>query len=266
MTKELSKWIQTISINWSKITAYRVNFLIETITPPIMFFFIKYNLWSSIYSLQGKEIIKGYSLSQMLSYHCWSFVIMLIAIRYRSTDIASEIRLGKISTYLIYPFKFWKFHFASFISFQSLQFFVALIFLLVLTQMNLFELPILSILLKGYFLTLVISVYWFSINYLIGLLGFWLEATWSLQVIMQVTTSFLSGSIIPVDLFPEFIQKVLFYTPFPYVMYYPVKILMGENLNLMTPILILSAWTIFIAFLSSFSWKKGLKLYTAAGM
>ena len=73
------KWWQTIKISWSNHTAYRMNFFLQVIGPALVFFFVKYNLWSSIYADKSVEIIKGYTLSQMIDYHVWAMIVGLLA-------------------------------------------------------------------------------------------------------------------------------------------------------------------------------------------
>ncbi len=52
----ISKWWITIKISWVKHTAYRLNFFLQIIGPSLVFFFVKYNLWSSIY-LVGQPFV-----------------------------------------------------------------------------------------------------------------------------------------------------------------------------------------------------------------
>ena len=38
----------------------------------------------------------------------------------------------------------------------------------------------------------------------------------------------LGGVVIPVELFPETVQRVLAWTPFPYVLDFPVRVMIGR--------------------------------------
>ncbi|ATH08431.1 hypothetical protein BIY24_10865 [Halobacteriovorax marinus] len=262
----IQKWIQTIRISWSTLTAYRVNFFLQVIGPSLVFFFIKYNLWSSIYRGAEDLIIQGYSFTQMINYHAWSLVVSLIAGGYASHNLAEDIRMGRISTYLIYPFNFWEFHTASFISFQFMQTFISAITILSIFLLGIFESLTLASLLSGYLFCFLVSLMWFSLQYMTGILSFWLEETWILRVLLQIMSAFLSGAILPLELYPNWITKILVYTPFPYLSYYPIKIFQGEHSLLSSAPLIIVAWTIVFALVNKFIWNRGMKLYTAAGM
>lgn len=266
MASELAKWWQTIKISWSRYTAYRMSFFLQIIGPSLVFFFIKYQLWDSIYKGDKELIINGYSFSAMITYHVWSFIVSLLAQGHNSMNLSEEIRLGRISTYLIYPFNLWEFHTASFLSFQILQTFICSLTLAFMWLLNIFEFPVFNTLMIGYFYCLFISFFWFTMQYLIGILGFWLEETWILRVMLNVLTGFLSGAIVPLEFYPAWLVKILNFTPFPYLSYYPIKIFMGKIESVSFAMTTMTLWTIIIALLTSFVWKRGVKLYTAAGM
>lgn len=265
-TSNFDKWWITIQINWVKLTAYRLNFFLQIIGPALVFFFVKYNLWSSIYADSPGLVIKGFNFEQMITYHIWAFIVSLVAQGHGSWNLAEDIRLGRISSYLIYPFNFWEFHTASWLSFQMLQMLIATITLTIIYFSGLLVLPSLSYLLIGIAYTLFISLFWFILQYLTGILAFWLEETWILRVMLSTIAIFLSGAIIPLDLYPEWLVEILNYTPFPYLTYYPIKIFMGEAEGLGRGLLIISFWSIVVAWLNHRIWQKGIRLYTAAGM
>ena len=262
----LSKWWITIQISWVKHTAYRLNFFLQIIGPALVFFFVKYNLWSSIYAGDETLVIKGFNFEQMINYHIWAFVVSLVAQGHGSWNLAEDIRLGRISSYLIYPFNFWEFHTASWLSFQVIQMFIAGFTLAIISYFGLVLFPSLNYFLIGVAYTLFISLFWFTLQYLTGVMAFWLDETWILRVMLNIVAYFLSGAIIPLDLYPEWIVDILNWTPFPYLTYYPIKIFMGELNNLWLGLGIISFWTVIFAYINHQVWKKGIRLYTAAGM
>lgn len=266
MMLSLSKWWQTIRIAWSKFTAYRMNFFLQVLGPTLVFFFIKYNLWSAIYSPTPGAIIQGYNFDQMIQYHIWAMIVGLIAQGHTAMNLSEEIRLGKISAYLIYPFNFWEFHTAHFLAFQGLQVCISFLTIVLISSFGLMNFPPFELLLFGYLYCLFVSLFWFTLQYLTGILGFWLEETWILRVILQIGTGFLSGAILPLDLYPEKFVAFLQYTPFPYLTYYPIKIFTGQFTDYSTAYFIIAFWIGILAFINHLIWKRGIKLYTAAGM
>ena len=266
MKSNLAKWISTIKISWVKYTAYKLNFFLTIIGPALVFFFVKYNLWSSIYKSKDGLVIQGYDFEQMIQYHLWAFIIALVASGFASWNLSDDIRLGRISSYLVYPFNFWEFHTASWIGFQCLQILISSLVLGLAIAFNIIALPSPQILLTGLVFTTFVSLFWFSLQYFSGLLSFWLEETWILRVILTIIATFLSGAIIPLDLFPSWLVTILNFTPFPYLAYYPIKIFQGVEVDLLRGYIMIGSWTFCITLLNKITWNKGIKLYTAAGM
>jgi ABC-2 type transport system permease protein len=266
--KILHKWQKTIEVSWSNLLVYKLNFFLTVIGPMLVFFFVKINLWSSIFANSQTTILSGYSLRDMLSYHLWVMIASMITISSTSQHIAEDIRLGKITFYLIYPFSLWEFHAAKYLARQSVQ--LLIVFITVALSYLLFSsyLTTLSFysLLFGILLALFAGLFWFSMSYLIGLLGFWMEETWTIMVLFQIITYFLSGAIIPLDLFPAWSQEILFWTPFPYISYIPAKTFMGEYPALPQLMGVMSCWILLLLLITRQVWRKGLNFYTAAGM
>lgn len=264
--KNIGKWLATIRIFWGQFTAYRVNFLLMVFGPSLVFFFVKYNLWSSVYESSDFAPIAGYSFEEMISYHGWAFITGLMIQTHSAANLSEDIRLGKISTYLIYPFNFWEFHLAGFIAFQVLQAVITTVTTLSLFAMTPLVFPDLTGLLQVAGYSLYISFFWYSIQYITGILAFWLEETWILRVMFQIIAAFLSGAIIPLELFPSWFAKALDYTPFPYLAHYPIKIALGHESLSLYPVVIIAVYLVGTVLLASYLWKKGVRLYTAAGM
>lgn len=258
-------------VSLGNLLAYRMNFFLQIIGPTLVFFFIKYSLWKNIFGQEAPQspvTLQGYTFPQMMTYHFWVMMVSLVGQGHTSMNLSEDIRMGRISTYLIYPFNFWEFHTASFLSFLGLQLFMAGITLG--GVLGLTSLPLISTLssfLAGVFLTLLVSCLWFCIQYLLGLMSFWLEETWVLRVIFMIVAQFLSGAILPLEFFPSYLRKALIWTPFPYMTFGPVKFFMNQApFSMLQSVLVLLLWTLLILALVRWVWQRGLSLYTAAGM
>lgn len=262
----LAKWWQTMLTAWSQYTTYRLNFFLLVLGPALIFFFIKYNLWSAIYGGNEDVILRGFNQSEMISYHALVLIVSLLAQGHSANNLSEEIRMGRISTYLIYPFNFWEYHSAYFLGFQALQLLVSLFTLGVFFLIGIPTALSLESLFLGILLCFFISIIWYMLQFLTGIMGFWLEETWILRVTLLVTASFLSGAIIPIDFYPDWFVSFLDKTPFPYLTYYPIKVFQGETQLIPTVIKVLTGWGIIISLLNYIVWKKGVRMYTGAGM
>jgi ABC-2 type transport system permease protein len=266
MMSSIPKWWQTIRIAWSKHTAYRLNFVLQILGPTLVFFFVKYNLWSAVYSTSPETVIKGYTFQEMIQYHVWALVVGLIAQGHMVVNLSEEIRMGRISAYLIYPFNFWEFHTADFLAFQTMQTLIALITIFLIGLSAFLDVPSFQLILTGMTYCLFVSLFWFTLQYMTGLMGFWLEETWMLRVTLRMIAGFLSGAILPLELYPEKLVTFLDYTPFPYLTYYPIKIFTGQFNQFGQAYLVMGLWCLVFIAINKFIWRKGIKMYTAAGM
>lgn len=264
---EYLKWTQSIKISLSKNLNYKINFFLMICTPVLVFFIIKYNLWSSIYAGNDHKAIKGYNLSQMINYQFWILILeFFVRSHFFSLNISQEIRHGKISCFLLYPFSFINYQLSLFFSDKMIQTFIGAFTLFLAFLFSWAEIPPALILFKAGIFILMINIFWFFVQLLIGFLSFWLEETWGLNVSIRFISAFLSGSILPLDLYPGLFTKILMWTPFPYLLYVPVKILMGESVDISFSLTLLSVWTLALFFFVRWVWRKGLKVYTGAGM
>jgi ABC-2 type transport system permease protein len=262
-----AKWLQTFRIGCSNYLAYKLNFLLLIIGPTLVFFFIKYNLWTSIYAMDGVETIQGYTLQGMLEYQVWVMILAFLAKSYNSMNLAEDIRLGRISSYLVYPFGFWNFHAANFLAVQSIQFGVAALTFAFVWLTGFIQAAGLVALVKGTVLALLVGFLWFQISFLIGLAAFWLEETWVLRVLFTTIAQFFSGAIIPLELYPDWVRDLLNWTPFPYLTFVPVKQFTGQYAgNFWLAVGTIGLWLAISLVIVNLVWRRGLKLYTAAGM
>jgi viologen exporter family transport system permease protein len=264
---EAAKWMQTFQISWSGTMAYKAHFVVLVLGPTLVFFFVKYNLWTSIYAMPGVEKIQGYDLPEMLRYQFWVLVVAFLAQGYNAMNLSEDIRLGRISSYLIYPFEFWQFHTAGFLALQVLQLLVAGFTLFLVGMSGWIALGRPADALTGMLFALLAGFFWFTVSFGLGLLSFWLEETWVLRVLFVTVSTFLSGAVLPLEIYPAWLRALLRWTPFPYVTFVPVKLCMGKySGSLLQAALAITAWTGVAALVASAIWRRGLRLYTAAGM
>jgi ABC-2 type transport system permease protein len=261
------KWLQTCRISWSTQLAYKTNFVLLVVGPMLVFFFIRYNLWSAVFTLGRATTIKGYDLPTMLRYQGFVLVVSLLAQGMSNMQISEDIRLGRISAFLVYPFRFWQFHAASFLAFQTLQTLVAAATIGALRATGILPALALAPLLVGFAYCWLVGAVWFAVQFALGLASFWLEETWVLRAIFVTVSQFLSGAVLPLEVFPDGLRRALVYSPFPYLTWAPVRMFMGEYQgSVPAAFAVLALWLGFFAALAALVWHRGIRLYSAAGM
>lgn len=105
----------------------------------------------------------------------------------------------------------------------------------------------------------------FIIQYTFAILAFWTERVAALEELWFLIYLFCGGVIAPLEVFPPLIQKILLWTPFPYLLHFPTAILIGLPVNITRGILMMLSWGILFFILNRWLWKKGLKKYSGMG-
>jgi ABC-2 type transport system permease protein len=77
----------------------------------------------------------------------------------------------------------------------------------------------------------------------------------------------LGGVVIPVELFPRAVQSILAWTPFPYVLDFPVRVMIGRisGPDMLAGFAIQLFWIVALGSLFAWGWRKALRQYSAAG-
>lgn len=261
------KYASTIRIELSTQLAYKLNFLLTVIGPPLVLFFIKANLWWSIFLVRDDAPVGNYSFQRMLEYQAYVLVVTLLCQSYISRNISEDIRFGRISAFLLYPTSFIGYHFGAFSASQIINSLAALLVLAGIWGGGFATVPACSELLAAGLLIAIVSITWFAIWFLISSSSFWLEESWVLRVIFSLVARFLSGAVIPLDLFPAALREALWLTPFPYLTYVPTQLLMGLSPTPYPSALIAAFfWMVACLLLARTLWQRGLRLYSGAGI
>lgn len=252
---------------WDEYVVYRLNFVMWRVRN-ILQLLTTYFLWLVVMPSSGRLL--GYTKSSMLTYVVLSELFSSIVFSSLTGEVGDEINKGDLSNYLLKPISYLTYWFfrdlgdkAMNISFALAELAVV-IFLLhppFFLQTNFFFL-----LLTCISLFCAVSIYFF-INFLLGTIGFWSSEVWAPRFILFTLVTFFSGGIFPLDILPKQVFAVFQLLPFTYLLYFPLKIYLGQlSVSAIVEGLTISlAWGIALYMLFTYVWKKGLRMYTAQG-
>ena len=82
-----------------------------------------------------------------------------------------------------------------------------------------------------------------------------------------VVFTFAGGGFAPLTLYPAVAQAIVAWTPFPYLVYYPVRVLTGvsDSAEVLHVLLVQCLWLVAAWALRSVLWRTGLRRYGAVG-
>ena len=188
----------------------------------------------------------------------------------RSSAVGEEINSGNLSNFLLRPINYFLYWFARDVGDKAMNIIFSIIELAVLFAILKPPLFIqtegLYILLAFVAIVLALIMYFFF-NFLLGLIGFWSPEVWAPRFIFTVLLNFFAGGLFPLDILPKFIFSIFQLLPFTYLLYFPIKIYLGQLtiVEIFAGIMISLLWTILLYVVVRYIWRKGLLVYTAQG-
>jgi len=105
----------------------------------------------------------------------------------------------------------------------------------------------------------------FLLQYTLAMTCFYNERASSLESLSFIAYTFLSGMLAPLDLYPELVQRVAAWTPFPYLIFMPARALIGEQVDVLGALQVMLVWCVGLLLLQRWAWHKGLARYSAMG-
>lgn len=263
----MKKYLLVAINTWSEVFTYRLNFFIWRFRSLVSLLPI-YFIWLTIFSTRSS--IFGYNESQMLTYVLGTAFINSIVISSRTYLIGDEINTGNLSNYLLKPINYFLYYLskdlgdkAMNIIFSAIE--IGLIIFIFKPPLFFQENP--QLLLFAFVSVVVALMIYFFFNILLGLVGFWSPEVWGPRFVFTIVVSFFAGSFFPLDILPKEAFNILSLTPFPYMIYFPVKIYLGTLpvIEIYKGLLVSFSWVILSYLIVKFVWIKGLKAYTAQG-
>ena len=252
---------------WDEMLTYRVSFVMWRIRNIIQLLTI-YFLWQVI--LPPNKTLLGYSQSLMLTYILGTSLLDSIVLSSRTYAVGEEINSGNLMNFLLRPINYFLYWFSKDIGDKAMNICfsiveLTLIFIILrppfFIQTNLFYI-------LPFIFSVILSLFiYFFLNFLLGLIGFWSPEVWAPRFIFITLLGFFAGSLFPLDILPKTIYEILRFLPFTYLLYFPLKVYLGQLsfLQIASGLAISIFWTFAIYFIVKVTWQKGLKSYTAYG-
>lgn len=261
----MKKYISFFLITLQEYFVYRLNMLMWRIRQ-IFVFLIPYFIWRALVGSGGE--LFGYNFSSLMTYLFGTIILRSLVMGSRTVDLGWMINSGYLTIPLLRPIGMFRFLFSRDLadklfnlSFMFLE--IPLIFLLlrppIYLQTNV-------TILLGTIVSLILAILlYFFINIIFGSVAFWSRDVWAPRFLLMVIMEFATGAMFPLDMLPLSWQQAVYLTPFPYLLYIPLKIYLGQGLDLFNSLAIGTFWVILFGTLAHYIWRQGIKSYEAEG-
>ena len=259
MTKPMSRIREGLNRHIGIITAavkqemaYRFNFF-TAILGAMLTMALLYYLWSAIYhSATSMEM----SYQALITYVCLgqAFSFARPGQRRVLVRIGYGIRRGDVVLDLLRPTDYQLLTFSETLGSYLMEIVMVSLpsYLLALLVFGI-DLPASPEAALGFVVSLMGAVFLvFSLDFLVGLMGFWTFSVWGLGYAKIAVIDTLAGTIIPLTLFPDWLRRIVLALPFKGMAYTPLAIYVGE----------IEGSAIWTSILGQFAWGIGLVLLT----
>ncbi|QDT56511.1 ABC-2 type transporter [Caulifigura coniformis] len=252
---------------------YRGDFMLGTLLRflPIV---TQIFLWGAIFGVGTDAVrkeIQGFSYGDMVAY----YLLTMVARAFSSmpglaSGIAREVRDGTMKKYLTQPVDMLGYLFWHRVAHKLVYYAVAI-----------FPFTLVFWLCRSYFpgwpdaftigvfiVSLAMSfLIGFLLESLIGLIAFWFMEVNSLLFIYMMFNYFLSGHMLPLDMFPSWLLAIVKFLPFKYLAYFPATVMLGRysHAELVNELIVQSAWVLGLFALNRLAYNRGVNRYAAHG-
>jgi ABC-2 type transport system permease protein len=265
---KLNTYLTLIGRGFGKAIEYRSEIFVWLLldTMPLVVLLL---VWSSIF--QHTSDLKGFTLSQMMSYYIWISIIAGITNTHFESWRVKEIREGKIDFYLTkplaYPLEILLREIGGKLFFWLILIPFQLVFVFLLNRLTHISLsmPSWSEVPALLFLLAMGFAFEFLVALLIVLLGFWFEGAEGLEHFKWIAVSVFGGVIIPVPLMPYWLQAMTESLPFRYLVVVPIGILQNTVSFSYQDVLKICGYITCLTGLVLFTWQRAKYKYTSAG-
>lgn len=259
---EVSKTYMKTQLVWRADVVFNMIFTITKIL-------FAYLLWGIVF--RNKEMVGQFTFHSMLSYYIISsFLSQLEMSGGISSEIHDRIRNGTFSKYMVIPAGIEKYFMA--MELGIVLFYIVFDFIAAVVWIFVFQIQFVFasdwlVIVCAVMMAVLGMLFMVQLNYFLGLLTLKYQGIGTFLMIKNNLAALVTGSIVPLALFPEKIIHIMRILPFYYVTYLPSMLLTGMCQDeALTGIAVISCWCGAMQILINIVWKKYLRKYDGVGI
>jgi ABC-2 type transport system permease protein len=256
-----------VSVNFANALTYRAELLLWTLSGALPL------IMAGIYVEWSRQLGDAAPMTpaEHAQYFLCTFIVRQLTLVWVVWEFENELVQGRLSHYLLQPidpgWRYFCAHVAERVPRIPVLLMLGLMFYALFpTEISAWPITTRAITL-GLMAICLTFLMRFCVQYAFAMLAFWTERAHSVEQLWYLPYLFLSGLLIPPDYFPEPMREVLYYTPFPYLIEFPSKVMMGvlSNEEIARGMLATIGWTVIFFFAHRCLWRLGLRKYSAMG-
>jgi len=260
MSNKFAKYWAFMRMGYLTYLAYRFQVLMSFVSY-LLIIALNYFLWKAVFAKH--QVIAGFTMEQMMTYVVIGWSARTFFANRIDRMIGDAVRDGSIAMDLLKPTNFQLYHY--FRAFGRAVFmFLFMTLPIIIVASVIFPVSLPSGKLGPYLFPLSVILSFFlhaGISYLTGLVAFFTRNNEGVLRFKQLLVEVFSGVMIPITFFPDWVQNVLFWLPFKYIAYAPLRIYLGmEPLSKVHQgVLLQIMWIVIIYLTGQIVWHYAIK-------
>ncbi|MRN54334.1 ABC transporter permease [Paenibacillus monticola] len=223
----VKKYSSITNRSLQNVLAYRTSYVITFLSNFVNLLAI-YFLWQGIFN--GRASVGGYTWDQMRTYLLITFLANSVLSWYSETAISGKILDGSVAADLLKPIDFQSARFAETLGTSLLEGGMSTvligIFILFTSGVNFPHSPLVYVLFALSLLGAMLVK--FGVVYLAALLCFWSTGSMGIVWARIAVTNLLSGALVPLAFFPDWLERVALLLPFQSIIHTPTVIFLEQ--------------------------------------
>lgn len=211
-------------ITWKEWAAYRSHMAVSLLTGPLRFLVMAW-IWRGT-AQSGSA--GGMTTEDLVAYSGLAILVSYAVFDFADWNLQMLVRTGRYVNHLLQPLPHPLFALGQKLGHRALALLIEALPVWALVSVALGR-PLVPAS-PGWFAVSVVQgfVLMFLANYTVGLLGFWMARAEGLRRCLMLLRDTLAGAWVPLSFFPAAMVPFLFLLPYPWILYVPLRIGLGN--------------------------------------
>jgi len=262
LRRELGKYAAIFRIELRQQTAYTWDFILSNITI-VLFFYVLLQVWQvtvrpeNVAGLAGE----GFTWVELIWYLAASQTLYFAVQTEAQLDIEHDVISGNIAITLARPYDYLLARFASSLAHIVLSFAVAFPAAFIVAWIVSGSIAITPLGVLAFFAGFLLRTFlYFALQAIAGLATFWIEKATAFVWVIGLLILTFGGGAVPLGFWPDWARRMVELTPFPAMMYYPARLLVSPEPELMLATLVRGViWLVVLGGIAGLIYTRALR-------
>ena len=256
----------SLRLGASLVLAYRLEVIVQIASASIVAL-LNWPLWSAIY--QGRDLVAGRTAAEMTTYVVVAWIVTTFYGNQIDRFVGARFRTGALAVDLLRPWSLQAHLYLRDLGRAGCALALTTLPLFVWTQALLpLQAPRDPVVWAAFFASLLLAhAISFGFSWLVGVASFQLRNAAGLTHLKSTVIAVFSGALIPLDLYPAPLRRVVLWLPFQGMSHTPANIFVEAipTAHLWRPLLVQAGWTALLAAAGAWAFHRATRKIVIQG-